>query len=67
MALPRSTGDKRSRFLGANGTPRWGPAMWFVGLVASLVLLCQVAINSLVLPWTIALAPLWLLESAALG
>lgn len=66
-ALPRNKGDKRNRFLGTNGTPKWGPAVWFVGLVASLVLLCQVAINSLVLPWTIALAPLWLLESATLG
>ena len=65
--LPRDKGGKKARLLGTNGTPRWGPAVWFVGLVASLVLLCQVAINSLVLPWTIALAPLWLLESATLG
>ena len=64
---PRPKGGRRPRFLGANGTPRWGPGAWFVCLVASLVLLCQVAINSLVLPWTVALAPLWLLESATLG
>jgi hypothetical protein len=60
-------GGRRARLLGTNGTPRWGPAVWFVGLVASLVLLCQVAINALVLPWSVALAPLWLLEALTLG
>ena len=63
LKLRNEGGGGKSR----RGTPRWGSGVWFVGLVASLVLLCQVAINALVLPWTIALVPLWLLESATLG
>lgn len=48
-------------------TPRWGPYFWFLGVVASMVLLCQVALNVLRIPWTVALAPLWLLEASALA
>ena len=47
-------------------TPKWGPCVWFVSLVLAMTMLPQVALDTMKIPWVVALAPLWFLEAAAL-